>query len=377
MMRRYLIVVALLAILCLTGCKDTQNPAERELAAFTTYMSRMGYREETMEFYSGYDYSYDEKGQCISEDSNGSIHTFACEYDGNGSLIKKTEYDSDGEVICVYEYVNGNLVRKDSLSLKLISEYTYNDKNQMIQWAETYTAYEEPYVYEEFYKYDDEGHKVWEGYDRYHPNQTWEYDSNGNLIKQSVNNGSTKIEYQYDEQGLLLCEIHYEVIMWNTERIYSYTKNTYDDEGRILKIEEIYLDYDEEGNVEKSETERLYVYSYYGNTKREDAYYKDEWYMTQLWNYDEAGNEIKHMVFEKCNEGVRMSAWEVTEYDAQNRVTKELNMRDDCWRLYGDGCADGIFVREVRYDENGNTTRDITKRQNLNENFDYGVRFER
>ncbi len=346
-------IMVFLAGMCLTGCGNVQNPVEKEFAAFTTYMSRIGYQEEDIELLYEEEYSYDEHGNVVSEkhqyDDYSSFYPFSYEYDENGNMIKKTTYDSDGEIYQIYEY-------------------DYDDANKMIHSVNTFFSTDAVHSFEDFYGYDDEGHEIWEG-DPGCPTHTFEYDSNGNLIKKCEYGVDIfeYFEYQYNEKGLLLSEIIKELEKESGIPLYSHeTSYLYDDEGRILKTEEISVYYDAEGNVTET-IESLYSDSYYDNIKREDAYYMGKWYMTQLWRYDEAGNEIMHMVFEDSEEGVRMSAWEVTAYDEQDRITQKKYMWDHCISLYGGGSGTGIYVSELQYDENGNVIRRSEKSQNINE----------
>ena len=114
------------------------------------------------------DYSY-------TRDLNGNItladegsRTVSYEYDALGRLVKETVEDSTGTHVSQYTY-DANSNRLSKTVDGVVTNYTYNEINQLVQAGNT----------------------------------TYTYDNAGNLVSQSIN-GTLAVSYEYDEFNRLI-----------------------------------------------------------------------------------------------------------------------------------------------------------------------------
>jgi ketosteroid isomerase-like protein len=161
-----------------------------------------------------------------------------------------------------------------------------------------------------------------------------EYDENGNLIAETVNNAFDEVsrfEYTYNELGQCVrCDVETE-----NDWYYNYYAITYDEEGREIKIVYAYDDsnaieeavYDEEGRILKTVS-----YSDDSEERSENLHY-----------YDENGRLIK-VVFMFAGEEL---GYREISYDENGNMIKDRVCYD-----YGYD-----HTNEYEYDENGNAIK--------------------
>ena len=154
---------------------------------------------------------YDEQGNLISSQSGGLKTLY--EYQ-NGKLVKEIQTWVYDFPLTVFEYdKNGNKilekkVSKDGKSEKTGAIFKYNEKNQLVMswndWSKVY----------KYYFYDEKGREIKRVNDR--KETLFEYDENGNLIKETNPDG--KVFYsEYDENGKLIQKTDYEGKVWHFE----------------------------------------------------------------------------------------------------------------------------------------------------------------
>ncbi|MBQ0167069.1 MAG: hypothetical protein KBT02_08185 [Treponema sp.] len=144
-------------------------------------------KRSSLEQQDTYEYIYDDAGRVLS--CTSKIDTSTYEYDSNGNCIKYEspyivsyiEYDTDNNLIHEITTVFGMksehwieynpdgkvLLKNTVLSSGNISttEYTYDDKGQLIYKKETDTWPDKPErTYETWYEYDDEGYAIYKKY---------------------------------------------------------------------------------------------------------------------------------------------------------------------------------------------------------------------
>ena len=154
---------------------------------------------------------YDELGNKISF-QNAGLKTLY-EYQ-NGKLVKEIQTWVYDFPVTVFEYdENGNKilekkVSKDGKSEKTGAIFKYNEKNQLVM---TWNDWSKVYKY---YFYDEKGREIKRVNDR--KETLFEYDENGNLIKETNPDG--KVFYsEYDENGKLIQKTDYEGKVWHFE----------------------------------------------------------------------------------------------------------------------------------------------------------------
>lgn len=154
---------------------------------------------------------YDEQGNKISFQSEDFKTLY--EYQ-NGKLVKEIQTWVYDFPVTVFEYdENGNKilekkVSKDGKSEKAGAIFKYNEKNQLVM---TWNDWSKVYKY---YFYDEKGREIKRVNDR--KETLFEYDENGNLIKETNPDG--KVFYsEYDENGKLIQKTDYEGKVWHFE----------------------------------------------------------------------------------------------------------------------------------------------------------------
>lgn len=154
---------------------------------------------------------YDEQGNLICSQSGGLKTLY--EYQ-NGRLVKENRTWELDYPVTIFEYdENGNKiiekeVSKNGESEKTGSFWKYNEKNQLTQFWDDWSKRST------YYFYDEKGQKIKEVRDT--KETLFEYDQNGNLIKQTNPDG--KVLYsEYDENGKLIRETDYRDKIWHFE----------------------------------------------------------------------------------------------------------------------------------------------------------------
>jgi uncharacterized protein YuzE len=202
-------------------------------------------------------YSYDANGECFEMSELHDFFVFLRVSGISKNHIKECRYDDKGKIIGIDLYhasgasING--IDRETLGTRITLEYDGNGniiksdflKNDGKSWSNTFT-------------YNDRNQLVMADYNgslefsfnlNVLPNiyvAEYEYDQNGNLIKEIRNGTSTqnpiyKAEYIYNEYGQIKEEnINYLHIMIRVDIKRTYT---YDDNGRIATIDVI------DGNV--------------------------------------------------------------------------------------------------------------------------------
>lgn len=173
------------------------------------------------------EYKYDAAGNCVEirvyNDDGKLIKVTMWEYDSVGNISKETQemplhdsedtyvytYDDSGNVTLKLWYQNltgtGDVYSKHS--------YEYDEHNQLISETTWYEwDIERTIVYEN--EYDSNGQLVKQSslslVNKYSETTEYEYDNNGNMIAQRATNdyGSWEYTYAYDEFGNMIREIY-------------------------------------------------------------------------------------------------------------------------------------------------------------------------
>lgn len=155
--------------------------------------------------------------------AKGTSGTAEYKYDAAGNCVEIRVYNDDGKLIKVTmrEYDNAGNISKETTELPLHDDvdtyiYTYDDNGNMTLrlWYQNLTGTGDVYS-KHSYEYDEHNQLISE--------TTWyewdiertivyenEYDSNGQLVKQSslslVNNYSETTEYEYDNNGNMIAQ---------------------------------------------------------------------------------------------------------------------------------------------------------------------------
>ena len=189
-------------------------------------------------------YAYDEDGILVEE-----LHAFDEEgyikyYYSNGLVSKKTHYCDKSHIEISYKYNSSKDITEITTKYLnnprekiFIQEYLYNEKGEYTKIVES--SYYKPGGFED---------EVFENYNKYVKTVIYEYDSNGNLIKETksdreyITDSEWNIEketssfdnlstYKYDENNNLI-----EKYVSDLEATYSYE---YDSAGRMIYSKEV------------------------------------------------------------------------------------------------------------------------------------------
>ncbi len=289
-MKRILSVVLVLICVLLSSC-DHENTSVGEEANYSEVLETAqkfiddGYYEDAYKtLYSIYDYPEakemlaDFKVLPLKTTGNGSARAkpsfYICEYtyDENGVLLSKEEKLSN-DVTKTYTYTYDEMGRLLTEAVKKVSPYNSSydsaSKTKTENSSVTYTYNEQgdiinkyvidaigwPYNDEYVYEYDDNGRKISvysltedeTTYFTYNEQgqldeektqygtvwRKYEYDQNGNLIRETLGSGSV-VEYTYDEHNNLIKKVeNYNIGEYN--EIKNIHRYTYDEYG-ILSV---------------------------------------------------------------------------------------------------------------------------------------------
>ncbi|MBE6783554.1 MAG: hypothetical protein E7536_06035 [Ruminococcaceae bacterium] len=234
-------------------------------------------------------------------------------------------------------------------------------------------------IYE--YEYDSEGNMIKETIvsDEYESCTEYEYDENGNVKKSSDYENEYFVEYEYDSNGNLVeeriydCEYEY-LNVYEYDSYNNITKSTeYEYDGDVFTFEAEYeynaddkpirvMIYDEDANKSS-----MYEIEYNSNgevIKETDYDFDDTVRSVTEYEYDEKGNMTKEVTdynetYEEYSETIKY------EYDADSNLVKEVeyNYVDDIVR-----------VTEYEFDTNGNMTKKTE--ENYEDNIGYYIEYE-
>ena len=186
---------------------------------------------------------YDGKGSRLKwtdYNTDGTIN-IVCEYDGNGNQLKQTWYNTDGTINIIFEYDRkGNLSKETWYNVDgtICSVYEY-DGNEKLVKKTWYNADGTISEYSE-YEYDEKGNLSKRT--EYNADGTislvyrYEYDGNGKLVKETgYDSDGTICDYSEYDANRKLIKFYDKGCFWRDE---------YDTEGNVIK-EIIYRDYEE------------------------------------------------------------------------------------------------------------------------------------
>lgn len=276
---------------------------------------------------------YDQQGNCtaiyLTDEGKEYLH-IRSEYNSQGLPTAMTEYDKDGETVCVdcYDYdEKGREIRYEHSGAddtKLVT-WTYDEADRLLEYRSEGTYYDEgtysltqntyneagqlirshnegsdpanEWDYDSAYVYDDAGNRIEEN--QTHEDETvsdsWTYDENGNLLSSvthyNMDGWVTCItDCTYNEEGLLTSEDYQEEydgdVLCASRRTLTYSA-----EGRL--IEEVTVDAEINGEgepvFEDASTLRT-VYQYDTTGRLTERYqYQGDQIEVFLWTYDEDG----------------------------------------------------------------------------------------
>ncbi|MBR6695630.1 MAG: protein kinase [Oscillospiraceae bacterium] len=303
-------------------------------------------------------YEYDANGNRIKESYYNADNTLrftrVYEYNVSGDKLYETIYDSNGMLYCSYKYdANGNRVKEDTykggsvyLNNNVIPEYDLNGNKA----KEKYLREDGTLDYYYTYEYDSDGNLIKEScyFGNGMLDHVYEYDSNGNKIKENryFGNGTLNDVYEYDSNGNKIKESRY----YSDGTLNYYLIYEYDSDGNKIKESS----YNEEGAFIYYCT---YEYDLNGNKIKQSYYDSDgtlDWYL--IYEYDSNGNLIKESWYN--DNGV---LYDVSEYDSKGNEIKES-------RYYSDGTLQytyeynltGKRIKEIHYNPDGSVKNEYT-----------------
>lgn len=263
------------------------------------------------------------------------------EYDKKGKLLEVTEYNPYGATIC--------------------TEYTYNNKDQLIEYERTYAKSDTVETTE--YEYDKSGKvvrtvtKAEEGKEyKFEVEHSYEYDKSGKVVKAEKKEKEGELisyrEFEYDRDGNVSKEEQCTAfedgnsirnIEWDTQgrlkkEVYESpwdrgdSEYEYDEHGNQIKVvsekeygiganwhtkniveSETEYEYDNYGNMVKSKTEeyRKNIYA-----ERDPDIFEYEWEYKYKYEYDDKGNILSKTEY---RDDEKLAKY---EYDPQGRLIK-------------------------------------------------------
>lgn len=249
---------------------------------------------------------------------NGSIqYCLNYEYDDEGNLIKLKEdpkYHSENNVFSI-----------------LWVEYEYNDEGNMVKE----TSYRENGDIAEYYgyEYDEGGHlsKIIHYSGSYETitfkyEYEYEYDTKGNVTKKIChmsNNISEWHEYEYDEAGNVIKDACYR----SDDGVGSGEREEYEYNKLGNKKKEICYNSYGEPRVSFE-----YKYNKSGNLKKRINYFDGDMIGWEKYEYDELGNKIKIM---RYNKDGNVSEWHEYEYSVHKFTTSNNDLLNSNINFYG------------------------------------------
>lgn len=180
---------------------------------------------------------------------NNAGHKIVSEFDENNTLLTKTRFTDDGHIIFEYDS-HENVVKKSDYDmngdLEAYTEYTYDQQDREISCItfDKNGSQARKYLTE----YDEDGTKTIYSYDANDESEgstVFKYNENGDVIEhlEYLADGTlnTREVYEYNQDGNETATFTY-----NGDGSLSFrTETTYDENGNFLD----YVTYDSEGNV--------------------------------------------------------------------------------------------------------------------------------
>ncbi|MBO7356367.1 MAG: hypothetical protein J6U50_07020 [Lachnospiraceae bacterium] len=322
------ILMAAMLMLNLTACGAQET---KLCAGYCSFYSDGG-----LGYYYEYTYEYDSKGRLTEE---------CLYYNGNLYTTKEIEYDSDGGST-ESEYDQRN-------NLKFVREY--DDKGRLMTQSEY--GYDDELV--NYFEYNREGLiTLKESFAWSHYIITYEYDGDGNLVKETetdiLDNGSErKYESLYDADGIRIqrtlttsdgnsvIDFYSEIEEDGNRRIIReygqhgelrfVTEREYDEEGNMIHevttnasdnelLSTYEYEYDSEGRVTGCVMEMMHDRSETRYTYYEDGELSTQTVITYRWISSEAYGDGSDAVLTECAR--------VENYDTDGRLTREDNLVD-------------------------------------------------
>ncbi len=300
--------------------------------------------------------TYESKRTDYHDDSTKRIEIYnenretvsATEYDAQGNVTYSStfeyEYDDNGELLKRYEYENGRLTD--------INEYAYYPDDP-----------DETYFNKHIIYYEDSSHRIVVYNTRggiisdtyYFADSTKHetlYDGNGNTLSDTYYDADGNIsdkytyEYTFDDKGNVMLEKEYK-----DGKLYSQTEYSYktDDPEDVYKSQRTYYHDDLSKEVIK--------YDEHGATISEvvyDAQGNVEFSVTYENEYDDEGNFLNEKKYEN---GVLTCLWEYSYYTSSYSgtfVSKRTEYFDDGSILVTVYSEDNEIISETYYNKDGN-----------------------
>ena len=173
-----------------------------------------------------------------------------------------------------YEYSDGRLISEGSDNITF--NYYYND-NEDKPYKRVYTQNGASHT--DLYEYDENGNKIKETNDW--GSISYEYDDNGNVLSEYYgNNNSFNCTYEYDEDGYCISKTS-----GNSKHIYTYVETTEESKVNFELVTGIFtIDTDSVGTTQGANTSNIFD-KFFNNSipaKGNDKYWKEVFYASDL-----------------------------------------------------------------------------------------------
>lgn len=349
MKKLYLLAFAamgIFAIACNSNSSETQNlPKERVFAP-----ERQGWTSE----WDDYKYVYPRFPLFGDVDSLKAIfpegYYYTYKFNQKGDLISERRYSAD-ETEAYYEEIltydaNGNLVNEVIIEdgiMKADQKYEYDAENRMTHETGYYYGFDIDLLH----LYDDFGNEI--EYRNTLPDEFKminTYNSENKLIEENAysldgKEHRLKRSYEYDGNGNLIKETLWATRTSNIIRIDEYT---YDESN--IKTEQTICHYDDNGMISSKSISR---YNKDGDNTADEYYEGLENTLDRKYTYafDTYGNLIEEKRFDNNNQLTKHTTYHITYDSHGNRLTHESHTHIDKSSYYlGDQVQYEIYYRQ-------------------------------
>ncbi len=250
------------------------------------------------------------QGQILEEGELYSDYKKVYEYDEKGNRTKMTMPYQDYAEIYEYDEKNRLIYKRNEAKLDfgspLHERYTYDDKNNLVQTRTEYGAVLEVTDFE----YDENGNKIKESIDNTGEKDTFKADGTPDVIK----------EYEYDEQNRLLKQTTTAAHFIDTE---SYQ---YDGNGRYVKVAKEHNDLENDSN-DKLVTNNFKYHTNGNLAQQNDSTYRNGVLRKTFEATFEPNGKPIHEVSEKILQpDKKIHSWESSfGYGSPNKTTLYLD----------------------------------------------------